>query len=539
MFAVTYSRSSTPQQEDGTSLDTQGERTGAMAKQLGFEVPEEFALREIWTGADLERPMLDRLRRSVRENAVEAVFAYSPDRLSRDPLHLLMLVQEFQDHGVPLYFVDGKLEDTPEGRLVLYVQGYAGQKERSLIAERTMRGKREVAKSGRLPNGTGYGIFGYDYDKETKTRSINEAEANIVRMMFQSGSEGVPLHRIACRLNERKIGTKRGCRWHPLTVGRILRNRAYTGVQFYGENRYRKVKGNKREVTPRLESEVIRIEGFSPPIISTELFELVQERLSAPRAKRTKSDRQYVMTGFVNCLWCGFPVVGSCLNKTYRYYRCRATFATPRGPATCRARYIPADALEELVYKKVSEVLMDPRILVAELRRQFKTGDGDTGREVAKLRRDIRDLKSEQMRLVEQRQKDYIDQDLLALQIGPVKALCDEKVRALRVLEEQQQLKDDAADMEGRIIERCRKLSRKLENLSFEGKRSMFAAFGLKVEATREDVSITVIVGPEFTTTEQTLALPSVSKYSFRIVELKEVVVRIRSRLVEWVPCRS
>ena len=145
---------------------------------------------------------------------------------------------------------------------------------------------------------------------------------------------------------------------------------------------------------------------------------------------------------------------------------------------------------------------MDSRVLVAELRRQFKTGDGDTGREMAKLRPDIRDLKSEPLRLLEQRQKDYIDQDLLDLQTGPVKALCDEKGRALRVLEEQQRLKDDAADMERRIVERCRKL----ENLSFEGKRSMFAAFGLKVEATREDVSITIIVGPEFTTTGQTLA---------------------------------
>ena len=75
---------------------------------------------------------------------------------------------------------------------------------------------------------------------------------------------------------------------------------------------------------------------------------------------------------------------------------------------------------------------MDPRVLVAELQRQFKTGDGDTGWEMANLRRDIRDLKSEQLRLLEQRQKDYIDQDLLELQTGPVKALCDEKGRALR-----------------------------------------------------------------------------------------------------------
>lgn len=50
MITATYSRSTTLQQKDGTSLTTQGERTGAMAKQMGFEMPEEFALKEIWTG---------------------------------------------------------------------------------------------------------------------------------------------------------------------------------------------------------------------------------------------------------------------------------------------------------------------------------------------------------------------------------------------------------------------------------------------------------------------------------------------------------
>jgi hypothetical protein len=100
------------------------------------------------------------------------------------------------------------------------------------------------------------------------------------------------------------------------------------------------------------------------------------------------------------------------------------------------------------------------------------------------------------------------------LQIGPVKSLCDEKERALRILEEQQRFQDDAAEMELRIVEQCRELSRRLENLDFEGKRGVFAAFGLMVEATREGVSITVVVDPEFTTIAQTSASPSNWRYT-------------------------
>lgn len=74
------------------------------------------------------------------------------------------------------------------------------------------------------------------------------------------------------------------------------------------------------------------------------------------------------------------------------------------------------------------------------------------------------------------------------------------------MLEDQKRFRDDAAQMERRISWLCRKLSRRLENLDFEGKRSLFAAFGLKVEATRDEVSITVVVDPEFTTIERTSA---------------------------------
>ena len=75
-------------------------------------------------------------------------------------------------------------------------------------------------------------------------------------------------YQIARRLNDQGFRTKMGCYWHPLGVKRILRNCAYTGVQYYGVNRYRKVSNKKRLVTPRPEFEVIRIEGFSTPIIS-------------------------------------------------------------------------------------------------------------------------------------------------------------------------------------------------------------------------------------------------------------------------------
>ena len=505
-IAATYSRVSTSGQEDGTSLETQLALCRELAESKGFVVPEEFTYREIWSGADIERPELTRLRNDVRAKKVHAVFIHHLDRWSRDPLHALMLLDEIKSAGVPLHSVGGNLEDTPEGRLILYVQGFAGQMERLRFIERTRLGKDAVARSGRLPVGAGGGLFGYDYDPIKKIRTINEEEANVVRMVFKWATEGVSMYQIAVRLNELNIPTKKGCKWPPITVRNLLKNPAFTGVQFYGANRYRKVKGGKREVTKRPPSEVIPIYGFSPPIISQELFDLVQNRIASRQAKKTRAKHRYLLTGHTKCTTCGSPVVGACLNGSYRYYRCQATVATSAGPASCRSRYIRAEDLEEYVFGKVIEAVSNPAVIVAELEDVIVGGAGDTSQEMNQLKREIRDLEGQQIRLIQQRSKDVIDQELLERQISPVKALCDEKRQSLRVLEEQQRVRDSKWERESRVHWLCQQLAVKLESLDFDEKRALLGAFAVEVKASRDDADIKLVLDPKFTTIEQTLA---------------------------------
>jgi len=106
----------------------------------------------------------------------------------------------------------------------------------------------------------------------------------VVRMMFEWASEGVGRYRIAMRLNELGLPTKTGSKWRPQGVGRVLENPAYTGIQFYAPKRTSKVRCRKLKDTANPSSEVIRIDGFTPAIISKELYDLVQDRV---RARRT------------------------------------------------------------------------------------------------------------------------------------------------------------------------------------------------------------------------------------------------------------
>ncbi len=500
-------RVSTDQQErDGTSLDTQLVECMRQAELDGLTVDPDHIYREQWTGDDLDRPVLTLLRGVVQEGKIRVIYVYSPDRLSRNPLHLLLLVEEFTSAGVELRFVRGFTEDTPEGRLMMYINGYVGQRERLEFMERTMRGKMQTARLGRLPNGTGSGLYGYDYDSIHKVRLVNEEESIVVRQVFQWCYDGWTAYRIALKLNEMGIPTKRGNRWHPINVRRMLENPAYTGRHFYGQKRYRKVSGKKIEVTPRPESEWIPLEDFTPPLVSQEIYEAVQKRLEVQQARTVDGHRRYLLTGFGRCPTCGTRIVGTSLRRGYSYYRCRGTWKTATRDAICAERYIPAEHLERVIWTTVAESIRDPAVLVADLQEHLSTGDGGLGVKMHELRREIAELKSQQRRLMELRQKDLIDLDILETQIGPVKTLCDEKEEELLLLAAQKQQNDDAEEAGRRVAEYCQAVSDKLDDLDLEGKRATLAAFGVKFEATRDDLSITIRIDPNCTTIARTLA---------------------------------
>ena len=149
-WALVYARVSTPpgQEEDGSSLDTQVAECLSLARAEGFEVPDRFILREQWTGAELGRPLLGQARKAARLGEVHAFFCLSPDRLSRNPAHLMQVTEELPEHDVRLLFCQGPSGDTPEDKLLRYISGFVGQKERQAITERTTRGSASL-RNGR------------------------------------------------------------------------------------------------------------------------------------------------------------------------------------------------------------------------------------------------------------------------------------------------------------------------------------------------------------------------------------------------------
>jgi site-specific DNA recombinase len=70
-------------------------------------MPEEFCfIDDGCSGATLVRPALERLRDQVASGAINRLYVYSPDRLSRNFAHQAVLVEEFRQVGVEVIFLN-------------------------------------------------------------------------------------------------------------------------------------------------------------------------------------------------------------------------------------------------------------------------------------------------------------------------------------------------------------------------------------------------------------------------------------------------
>ena len=231
MLAAIYCRVSTEDQEkEGSSLKSQRDACVQKAQETGYGCPGDYTYLEVWSGADTDRPKLNELRSLIKQHTIDCLVCYSTDRLARNPIHIAIIAEECEKSGVDLVFVTEPMDNSPEGALIRYVRGFAAQIEREKIRERTIRGKREKARSGQLATG-GARLFGYDVNNGRRT--INIAEAAIVNRIFMWFSrQEYTLYRAAAELNRAGIPAPRGGRWSEHTVYRLLINPAYKGVTY-------------------------------------------------------------------------------------------------------------------------------------------------------------------------------------------------------------------------------------------------------------------------------------------------------------------
>src|SRR6187200_379622 len=102
-----YARVSSDRQAREQTIASQVAALRERVAQDGFTLSESLTfLDDGCSGAILERPALERLRDAAVSGLFDRLYVLCPDRLSRDPGHLYILIDELRRFGVDLVFLN-------------------------------------------------------------------------------------------------------------------------------------------------------------------------------------------------------------------------------------------------------------------------------------------------------------------------------------------------------------------------------------------------------------------------------------------------
>ncbi|SHX04192.1 recombinase [Mycobacteroides abscessus subsp. abscessus] len=296
--AALYLRISLDQTGEGLAIDRQRGECEHIAKQRGWTVVEVFEDKSISaTYANKRRPGYDGLVKAYEAGRFDALICYDLDRLTRQPRQLEDWIDAAEGKGLALVTANGEADLTTDaGRLFARVKLAVARSEVDRKSARQTAAARQRASLGRPP--LGVRLTGYTVRGETVPE-----EADIVRRIFQLFQAGESLRSITRLLTDEGITTRHGKAWNPTTIYGTLRNPRYAGRAVY-----------HGKPTGEL--------GNWEPLVSAEVFDLVQAKLDDPRRKtnRIGTDRKHLGSGLYICAVCEQPTTSWSTGR----YRCKS-----------------------------------------------------------------------------------------------------------------------------------------------------------------------------------------------------------------------
>jgi site-specific DNA recombinase len=259
---------------------------------------------------------------------VDCVGALAPD-LGRAALRALTI----EAAGVQLFEAEHADEAAKQ-----IIQQWAGRGEGTPVSEKVRSAMRRKAVRGEA---LGRPPYGYHVGARQRLEVVSE-ESLVVKYIYRLYlHEGLGIRRIAGRLNDEEVRTRRGGRWSMVTVRDILRNRVYLGTYTrFG----------------------VRIPDSHQRLVANDDFKRVQEIMhQRNRSGTARTVRPYLLSGLVTCARCWNRMIGVSRRQkwttkggeersaSYRYYQCESrTNQNSCGYNTQRAAELEAKVRELL-----------------------------------------------------------------------------------------------------------------------------------------------------------------------------------------------
>ena len=298
---------------------------------------------EAITGTKGERKGFQQMLEDCKDGKVDMIITKSISRFARNTVTLLETVRSLKLMGVDVFFEEQNIHTmSADGELMLTIlASYAQEESRSVSENMKWRIKKNF-EEGMPWNG---GMLGYRIGDGQYV--VIAEESDVVKRIYAEFLEGKGTNTIAKGLNEDKIPTRFGERWHPSVIAKILRNYTYTGnlllQKTFVENHITKKNKINQGELPQY-----HVEDAHEAIIDLDTFSRVQEEMER-RSKKyghaSKSKNRYPFTGLLVCGNCGKSYRRK-VTATQPVWIC-ATYNT-QGKKYCDSKQIPESTLAEV-----------------------------------------------------------------------------------------------------------------------------------------------------------------------------------------------
>ena len=279
--------------------------------------------------------------------------------------------------------------DSPMDKVMLSLATFADEFEREKARQRTYDALSRKARAGHVTGGV---VFGYDNvevlssgKKSHVERRINEAQAGIVREIFDRYASGWGYARIAKALNAVHASSPRPTEhkpagWSQSSVRSILRRDLYRGIVVWNQSRKRDKWGRQRQKA-RPEAEWLTLPvNESLRIVSDALWEAAHARFTRTRMTTVATSQgprsivrrdigsPYLLSGFARCATCGWSMTTISRRHTGStrrvFYGCLSYHK--RGATVCpNGVVVPLETADAAVLGALSADALDPRVVAA------------------------------------------------------------------------------------------------------------------------------------------------------------------------------
>jgi site-specific DNA recombinase len=519
--AIIYARVSTEDQLDNYSIDTQITECQRVADSAHLRVID--VIYDDISGVSVDRPGMGRVLERAKAGEFHVLLCYSLDRFARDYVPRFFFETELNRNGVQLQFATQTFDNTPTGALQMDLLTAFGKHERSVIIERSQRGKKGKARSGKVV-GPGGGKAKYGYRYEDGMYHIIEDQAEVVRLIFHWYlNEGLGTTSIARQLTTLRIPTSVDLAgqtykklpygtWSNTSVDHILKDETYVG-RYYANRRVRQ--GKKVVDRPRSEW----IEVAVPALIDQATFDAAQQQRVKNKVNSPRNTKHFHLMQYrMRCKQCGGAMhITSSKSSNCFYYRCTGQVArmNPGWTAQCKGKYIRADLINEIVWNEVAAFIANPE----RIRETLLARTEDTGlqQRLTDTESQINSIKGQQVKLMDLYILGNLPQNLLDRRSRELADQLTAFEMALSDIQRQISVQLRPADVDA-LVARVVGLQEKIQQATDEQKRYVIDMLDIQAELDREALTLTLTGWiPSVAIDLQSYSCIEVNRYYFKL----------------------